>query len=321
MNSTQAKQIPLETILDKMGQKAQTKRGLDLWYHSPFRDEKTASFKVNKRLNTWYDFGLGQGGTVIDFICEYYGDSVKQALERLENNHLSQTTYSHQTTAYIGKKPVKSTAIDPQQSQMNTKKTSFHIDSVSNLTDIGLLNYLQSRGINTDIATKYLKQIQFHYGEQTWKQLALGFINDCGGYEVRNAKFKGFIHPKADQLSDTDNQKTISSINIKAGNKLAIFEGFMDFLSYLTYQNIDDFQSSAVILNSVSNYATVQDLLKNHQFSKVYFFLDNDEAGCATLKKLTQSTQEYTVNFQWADMSERYAGFKDFNAFLKKHRI
>lgn len=319
MNSTQAKRIPLENILGKMGKTAHTQKGSDIWYHSPFRDEKTASFKVNKLLNTWYDFGLGQGGTVIDFICEYYGDNVKQALERLNNNHLSTTTYYPKNRPYTAKKPAQnrhiSQPLDNKQSQL-TEKASFHIDKVSNITDSTLIDYLKTRGINTDIATKYLKQIQFHYGEQTWKQLALGFINDCGGYEIRNAKFKGFVHPKADQLSDTGNQKTITGINIQAGNKLAIFEGFMDFLSYLTCQNITNYQHSAVILNSTSNYQSCQQLLKKYEFSKVYFFLDNDDTGTDTLKKLTLDEKGQPVSFEWVDKSNAYAGFNDMNDFL-----
>lgn len=91
----------------------------------------------------------------------------------------------------------------------------------------------------------------------------------------------------------------------------------MDFLSYLTYQNIHELQSSAVVLNSVSNYEKVQELLQKHQFSKVYFFLDNDEAGRETLKKLT-SIDDKPVSFAWKDMSVKYARCKDFNAFLLK---
>ena len=30
---------------------------------SPFREEKTPSFKVNDRLNEWYDFGAATGAT------------------------------------------------------------------------------------------------------------------------------------------------------------------------------------------------------------------------------------------------------------------
>jgi DNA primase len=61
MNAKQAKQIPIEVYLDKLGCKPKIIRKNNLWYSSPLRKEKTASFKVNKNLNTWYDFGAGVG--------------------------------------------------------------------------------------------------------------------------------------------------------------------------------------------------------------------------------------------------------------------
>ncbi len=50
--------------LQKLGYQPQKIRNNDYWYLSPLRDEKTASFKVNRKLNAWYDFGLGQGGNI-----------------------------------------------------------------------------------------------------------------------------------------------------------------------------------------------------------------------------------------------------------------
>lgn len=311
MNSNQAKQIPLENILGQLGCKPKQHKGTDIWYHSPFRHEKTASFKLNKRLNTWYDFGLGQGGTVIDFVCEYYGETVKQALERLERSHLHSI-------------PKAQTSLISSQTSVKQTNNQFTIDAIKPLTDTALLDYLSQRKIDLNIAKQYLQQIHFHYGTQTWQQKALGFKNDVGGYEIRNAKFKGFIYPQAHPKpntnpTETGNQKTITSINIKEGNKLAIFEGFMDFLSYLTYQNITDYQHSAVILNSTSNYQACQQLLTDHNFSKVYFFLDNDDTVADTLKKLTLDAKGQPVSFDWVDKSDAYAGFNDMNDFLCKN--
>ncbi len=229
---------------------------------------------------------MGQGGTVIDFVCEYYNETVKQALQRLENDFLYQSNYSSNNTAYIHQKQKNIPHFNPVSDQQtllsttNNEKPQFHIDNVTEITNLALIDYLQERGINLNIATKYLKQVQFHYGTQQWKQLALGFINDTGGN----------------------------------GNKLAVFEGFMDFLSYLTYYNLENFQSSAIILNSVANYQQCQLILADYQFSKVYFFLDNDKAGAETLQKLTEF--DSTVSFDWVDMSDRYKNFKDFNEFI-----
>lgn len=45
-----------------------------MWYKSPFRTEKEASFKVDLHKELWYDFGLGRGGdktpAEIDFVIQ-----------------------------------------------------------------------------------------------------------------------------------------------------------------------------------------------------------------------------------------------------------
>src|SRR6478735_9663934 len=55
----------------------------DYWFISPFRDEKTASFKVNRALNRWYDFGEGRGGNLIDFGILYFNCTVSDFLKQL----------------------------------------------------------------------------------------------------------------------------------------------------------------------------------------------------------------------------------------------
>lgn len=58
MNSKQAKQIPIEHFLNKLNYKPVKSSGYDLWYKSPLHEDNTPSFKVNKILNSWYDFGI-----------------------------------------------------------------------------------------------------------------------------------------------------------------------------------------------------------------------------------------------------------------------
>ena len=65
MNIRTAKSIPLAAYLSGLGFLPVKRRGTDLWYLSPLRKETRASFKVNTRLNTWYDFGIGRGGNII----------------------------------------------------------------------------------------------------------------------------------------------------------------------------------------------------------------------------------------------------------------
>ena len=50
----------------------------------PFHNEKTASCKIYPKSNSFYCFGCGAGGDVIDFVRLLYGLDFRQACVRLE---------------------------------------------------------------------------------------------------------------------------------------------------------------------------------------------------------------------------------------------
>jgi DNA primase len=64
---TEARQMDIVSYLSTLGYEPAKIRNFDYWYLSPLRSEKTPSFKVNRKLNLWYDHGIGKGGNVIDF--------------------------------------------------------------------------------------------------------------------------------------------------------------------------------------------------------------------------------------------------------------
>lgn len=47
MNIEEAKKIPLEVFLQRLGFSPVKQQGDSLWYRSPFREERTPSFKVS----------------------------------------------------------------------------------------------------------------------------------------------------------------------------------------------------------------------------------------------------------------------------------
>ena len=53
MNVKQAKEIPVEKVLERMGYLPQKISGYDLFFLSPFRLEKTPSFHLNTKKNKW----------------------------------------------------------------------------------------------------------------------------------------------------------------------------------------------------------------------------------------------------------------------------
>ena len=72
--------------------------GSDYWYLSPLRLEKDPSFKVNRKLNVWYDHGIGKGGNLIDLGILLFNCSVSEFLEKLGSQGYQNTFSFHQQT-------------------------------------------------------------------------------------------------------------------------------------------------------------------------------------------------------------------------------
>jgi DNA primase len=59
------------------------KRGNDFWGLCPFHQEKTPSFKVDTKTNSWYCFGCQAKGSVFDFIMQTKGVDFGEAVQLL----------------------------------------------------------------------------------------------------------------------------------------------------------------------------------------------------------------------------------------------
>lgn len=81
-----ARQADIVEHLEKLGHQPQKIRNNDYWYKSPLREEKEASFKVNRKLNLYYDHGTGRGGSIIDFGTQYHKCSIPQFLQKLSQS-------------------------------------------------------------------------------------------------------------------------------------------------------------------------------------------------------------------------------------------
>lgn len=145
---------------------------------------------------------------------------------------------------------------------------SFLIESIQEVKHPMLLQYLSYRKIDHAIATKYgLKEINYQlFDVPDTEYFALAWINNSGGCEFNRKNFKGCL-----------GIKDINTINLQEDKKLAVFEGFLDFLAYLTYYNITEFESSAVILNSLSLKNKLIEINTRCRPECVYLFWDNDE--------------------------------------------
>lgn len=312
MRAKEARDIPISEFLDRSGIKpaVQRKSGRELWYSSPLRSgDSNPSFKVDTVKNLWFDFGMAKGGNVIDLVCELTNSTVKEALAILDRSGAnSQAGYTRfkpnsQKTFNQTESPQKSTV---QTSLLDEKiglagekeKAGLELLQVADIQKPYLLAYLQKRKIDLDIARIYLKQIHFKPPHTVKSYFALGFPSG-DGFEVRNKGFKGFVGI----------HKAVSTINLENGNSLSIFEGFMDFLAFLSFHQITDFKNSVMILNTIYLRNQALEVISGYNFSKVYLFLDNDEAGEST----KQFFIDHITNTPITDKSGLYKGYNDFN--------
>ncbi|QEM12602.1 toprim domain-containing protein [Mucilaginibacter rubeus] len=276
LNCAEARKISIISYLEKCGIQPQRIKAHNYWYLSPLRDEKTASFKVNTKLNAWMDFGEGTGGNLIDLGIRMHHCSVEEFLERLNNgNH----DFSFHQQA--------SRKAEPQP------ENPVIITGVKALEHPALIAYLKTRGVDPAVATTYCKEVDFTISGKPY--FAIGFTNRSGGYELRNNWFKGASSPKDITIIGGCHKTTI------------VLEGFTDFLSLLQLKGGKP-QSDFIILNSVALAERAVPILKS--YSEVFLMLNHDKAGIAAAEKLQ------AVGISFTDASDFYKGFNDINEYL-----
>ena len=287
MNINEIKKIKLADYLQSLGYTPVKQQGRSLWYKSPLRNETDASFKVNTELNQWYDFGIGKGGNIIALAAElYHSENVAYLLERIAER----TPYIRPASFSFG--------------EQKTHNSRFQGVQVGELSSPALIDYLRGRGINIELAKRECKELRFEHNGKPY--FAIGFPNISGGYELRNRYFKGCLAPKdITHIRQQGEQRDVCYL----------FEGFMDYLSFLTIRvnnNPEEPRTSEqdyMVLNSVTNLSKAEQLLR--PYSRIGCFLDNDQAG----KRAYENLKKIFGN-RLQDMSYHYAGHKDLNDYL-----
>ena len=188
--------------------------------------------------------------------------------------------------------------VKPKQSS-----ATFENLQVLPLSHPALIRYLQDRCIDIEVAKSVCKEV--HYEVNNKHYFAIGFPNCGGGYELRNPFFKGCIAPKDISHFYADEPKKVCFL----------FEGFMDFLSFMTLKRKENpqitrlRQQDYLILNSVTNiHKTIERLSR---YDSVQCFLDNDGAGRNAYLRLSKKLGNSVT-----DASNLYNGFKDLNEYL-----
>ncbi len=277
LSISEAKEIDMVHFLSDLGHEPSKIRNDDYWYHSPLRNEKTPSFKVNRRQNCWYDHGLGKGGNLVDFAVLYYNCTISELLQNLSNN-LS----LH--------KPLLQQSLPQHEPASQIKVLEDFI-----LSSTALLRYLHQRNIPVDIADRYCREVRYELNGKVY--YGIGFRNDLGGFEIRNPYFKASSSPKG--ITTIDN----------GADEVVVLEGFMDFLSFkAVHQNNAKECFDFVVLNSVSFFEAARPFMEKHSAIRLYLDRDNTGQNC--------SRYALSLSNKYKDESGLYRSYKDFNDWI-----
>ena len=269
--------ISIRDFLARRGIQPKYERNGYGMYLSPLREERTPSFKVDYVRNLWYDFGLGEGGTLLTLVMRLERCDFAHAVRLLRNRE-------------------RLTIAAPRSLSPLSTVPALRILSDTPLRHSALLDYLRRRGIVPEVACTYCREIRYTINGR--KYFAIGFPNDAGGWELRSECFKGSASPK--QITTIDN----------CTDTVIAFEGFMDFLAYLSLKHPGRLRIDAAVLNSVVNLPKAVPFISRHPV--IHAFFDNDEAG----RKTTSDLIRLCPRSELIDQSSFYSGHKDVNDYL-----
>ena len=279
------KRYPIVEYLERKGIKPVRRTPSYALYRSPLREETHPSFKVDTQKNLWIDYAEGRGGSIIDLCMRLEGCTLSEAICRLEQNVSDNITYSSRKDFV------------PNNSQpVMAVNGARRLIEISDTLPPHFQEYLTKvRCINLEKAMPFLKCISYEVRSRLYQ--AIGFANLSGGYELRDDKtFKGTIAPK-----------DITPIFTDRAEPVCIFEGFMDFLSFLSMK--EEITNHCLVMNSVSNVARTIRYLNDRHLTHIRAFLDNDEAGRRAVQDFIKA------GFHVEDMNIHYKDFKDLNEY------
>ena len=287
LSSQIKEQISLVDLLSRLGYQPVRTAGQEILYLSMIRDSDTKpSFAVNDGLGVWYDHGTGKGGNIIDFGLAYWKMPFQEVLEKImqvAGNPL----------------PLKDWAPEAKfRKRSAVKIPHYEIQEIKELgNNPAITEYLQSRCV-WEAAQGRLKEIYYYVEDQ--KRLrkyffAAGWQNELGSWEVRNQYFKGCLGHKAISFIPGDD------------TKLAVFEGYLNYLSWLTEN--PQATGSVLVLNSI---ALIQGAIrKAKDYPEVNLFFDRDSAGHLAGLDFKKAVPQAT------DCSHHYLHYNDYNDKLR----
>lgn len=235
------------------------------------------------------------GGGVLDLICAIHGlDSYGKAIKWLEGMNPSAAVAAAERPRLEKTDGESAFIIDRTQAGINARY---------------LVSYLAERAIDQAAADAFCEQLSYRLRKSPKvSYIGIGFRNNGGGYAIRS-KLKKWSTGADVTTINAEGTRTV----MPSTDGVLVFEGFINFLSWLTIEKKTVPGVDVCVLNSVNNIDRAVPYLLGHTL--VRCMLDNDDAGRNCLAVIRQRTS-IKPEIDITDEASLYEGFDDINDWL-----
>ena len=279
----QANFVNLEVLLEQQGERL-IRSGKEM------RMERNHSVTV--RGNRWYDHAEERGGYALSFMKKYMNLSFDEAMQLL-----------------IGDGRVVSLS-DTKQNKRESKAFALpeQNDSMRRL----YAYLLSSRKIDKSVLNAFV-QAKLIYEDKPYHNAV--FVGRDENNVARHAHKRSTNSVGKAFRINVEGSNPAYSFHWKGNSeKLYVFEAPIDLLSYISLHPENWKEHSYVSLCGVSEQAMLKQLELQKQISEVYLCLDNDAAGQAATKRLTERLHSLG---DWK-VEQLCPQYKDWNDNLKE---
>ena len=252
----QARQTDLAELLRRQGETLK-RSGSEL----EWRD---GSQKVTIRGNLWFHQYDQKGGDAIDFVRRFYHKSYAEAVEYLLGNS---------SGALVTLPPVQKAAktFELPQRNDNMRRVFAYL--------------LHQRGIDRDVLYAFVRKGMVYESAEHHNAVFVGF--DANG-QPRHAHKRGSGSQSAYKGNVSGSLPEYSFHWLGKGDRLYLFEAPIDLLSFISLHREHWREHSYAAACSVSDRVLFQCLQENPNIREVFLCLDNDEAGQAANKRISE---------------------------------
>ncbi len=305
-------------------------------YYSPFRvKEKAPSLHIDDENHRWFDHGnpdagVGgkRGGDTVDFVRMLKGCGFVEALEYLCRYNPSVVPGCAVEAMEVPK--VEDAIVGDGDISGRYVRTEI-LETRRRFTSHALTGFAAGRGIPRPVLERYCRELSYvriyDNGGATVRRgplTSIGFPNSEGGWTVRfpaapregRQTGKNTIAPGGATLLARDGTTMPTDGARATAPSVIVFEGFMDFMSWITAKRPEGTpgDTDIVVLNSVANIHKAMPFILAHR--NVIAMTDNDAAGDAAARELENAARREGLRFM--DNRAAFAGSKDYNEHWQK---